>query len=222
MLFFCLIKDPPQKKTNKQTKKTLTALAFPCPNWNLPFLSQILNHIVVSQLHAQITSSDMFEPFQSSFHCKYSTDSTFLKVTNKPFVSLGSFSTSAPHSPPPHPRSQHHPPHHASPKLFLRSLNISDTGLYCLRSHLTNRQQYVIINNCTSCITQHSQGDPMEFSAWSSSVHPLHTSPWNNIYYQILNPMYTLTPSPLQLPLTCSITVIKSWNKALFLELNCH
>ena len=52
------------------------------PVSNLPFLSKILEKVVLHQLKAHLVSNSLQEKFQSAYKCKHSTETALLKVTS--------------------------------------------------------------------------------------------------------------------------------------------
>ncbi|XP_029929809.1 LOW QUALITY PROTEIN: uncharacterized protein LOC115374818 [Myripristis murdjan] len=200
------------------------------PISNLPFLSKILERAVATQLNTHLTSNDLFEPFQSGFRSRHSTETVLLKVTNDLLLSSDSG--------------------HLSIRLLLdltaafdtishtillsrleSSLNITGSALSWLRSYLTNRQQFISINNCTSSTAPLSQGVP-QGSVLGPLLFILYMLPLSNIIrrhglhfhcyaddvqlYISTESITTLTHSTL----TNYLTEIKSWMHSNFLQLN--
>ncbi len=130
-----------------------------CPISNLPFLSKILERVVASQLRTHLISNNLFESFQSGFRSKHSTETALLKVTNDLLLSADSghltililldltaaFDTIN---------------HTILLSRLEYMLHITGTALSWIHSYLTNRQQFISINNCTSSTAPLSQGVP--------------------------------------------------------------
>ncbi|KAK7909443.1 hypothetical protein WMY93_014127 [Mugilogobius chulae] len=129
------------------------------PISNLPFLSKIIERVIASQLQAHLTSNNLFEPFQSGFRQKHSTETALLKVTNDILLSSDSgklsilllldltaaFDTIS---------------HSILLSRLKTSLYITGSAQSWLQSYLSNRQQFISINNCSSTIAPLSQGVP--------------------------------------------------------------
>jgi hypothetical protein len=69
----------PLLKKNSLDKNTLKNYR---PVSNLPFLSKILEKVVLSQLADHLASSGMIEPFQSAYRADHSTETALLRVVN--------------------------------------------------------------------------------------------------------------------------------------------
>lgn len=152
------------------------------PISNLPFLSKMLERVVASQLTNHLVPNNLFELFQSGFRPKHSTESALIKVTNDLLLSSDSghisilillditaaFDTIN---------------HSVLLSRLKSSLNITGTALCWLRSYLTNRQQFVNINNCSSVIAPLSQGVP-QGSVLGPLLFILYMLPLGNIIRQ--------------------------------------
>uniref|UniRef100_UPI0037E8D203 uncharacterized protein n=1 Tax=Semicossyphus pulcher TaxID=241346 RepID=UPI0037E8D203 len=128
------------------------------PISNLPFLSKILEHTVASKL-THLDSNQLYEPFQSGFRSHHSTETAVIKVTNNLLLASdthslnililldlsAAFDTIN---------------HSILLNRLESSLSITGTALSWLKSYLSNRHQFISINNSYSNIAPLSQGVP--------------------------------------------------------------
>uniref|UniRef100_A0A8C5AMC5 Reverse transcriptase domain-containing protein n=1 Tax=Gadus morhua TaxID=8049 RepID=A0A8C5AMC5_GADMO len=129
------------------------------PISNLPFLSKILERVVAKQLITYLETNDLFELFQSGFRSKHSTETALHKVTNDLLLSSdtgslnililldlsAAFDTIN---------------HSILLSRLQSTLGITGTALSWLGSYLSDRHQYIAINNCQSATTPLIHGLP--------------------------------------------------------------
>lgn len=129
------------------------------PIYNLVFISKILERVVATQLNDYLNCNSLFETFQSGFRANHSTETALVKVTNDllmasdhGFVSVlvlldlsAAFDTID---------------HHILLERLENLLGISGTALNWFRSYLTDRYQFVQVNDNQSARTRVCFGVP--------------------------------------------------------------
>uniref|UniRef100_A0A3B1ISB8 Reverse transcriptase domain-containing protein n=1 Tax=Astyanax mexicanus TaxID=7994 RepID=A0A3B1ISB8_ASTMX len=128
------------------------------PISNLPFISKILEKAVAAQLHAHLTSNNLYEQFQSGFRPFHSTETALLKITNDLLLAADSgllsilllldltaaFDTIS----------------HDILLDRLSSLGIVNIPFYWFRSYLSGRTQFVQLKSFTSNSVPVTSGVP--------------------------------------------------------------
>ena len=201
------------------------------PISNLPFISKTLERVVAAQLKTHLTSNNLYETFQSGFRSHHSTETALLKVTNDLLLSSDSgqvtililldlsaaFDTIN---------------HSILLSRLQSSINITGTALTWFTSYLTNRQQFIKVNNCTSATAPLSHGVP-QGSVLGPLLFILYLLPLGNIIRRhnlhfhcyaddIQLYISTNTTATTTLPsLSSCLADIKSWMRKNFLLLNC-
>uniref|UniRef100_A0A3B3I5K1 Reverse transcriptase domain-containing protein n=1 Tax=Oryzias latipes TaxID=8090 RepID=A0A3B3I5K1_ORYLA len=118
------------------------------PISNLPFISKILEKTVSAQLHAHLSSNNLYELFQSAFRPLHSTETALLKITNDLLLSAdcgllsilllldlsSAFDTIS----------------HSILLNRLSSIGISGTVLSWFHSYLSDRTQFIQLKSFTS------------------------------------------------------------------------
>lgn len=200
------------------------------PISNLPFISKILERAVASQLRTHLTSNNLFESFQSGFRSKHSTETALLKITNDLLLSSDSghlnililldltaaFDTIN---------------HSILLSRLESSLHITGTALSWIHSYLTNRHQFISINNCTSSTAPLSQGVP-QGSVLGPLLFILYLLPLGNIIHrhgllfhcyaddiQLYISTKAITNTTHSTLSNC-LSEIKSWMQRNYLQLN--
>ncbi len=143
------------KKTQLDTKD----LVHYRPNSNLPFLSKILEKVVSSQLYSFLEKNYICEDFQSGFRPSHSTETALIRVTNDLLLSsdrgcislLVLLDLSAAFDTIDH-------------NILLNRLDnfvgISGSALAWLKSYLSDRHQFVAVNEEVSYRSQVQYGVP--------------------------------------------------------------
>ncbi|XDV49973.1 hypothetical protein PO909_019111 [Leuciscus waleckii] len=201
------------------------------PISNLPFLSKLLERSVASQLKHHLLSNQLYETFQSGFRTHHSTETALLKVTNDLLLASDSGSLSIllllDLS------AAFDTIDHSILLQRLQPLGISGSALSWFTSYLTNRSQFISINNCTSHTTPVSHGVPQ-----GSVLGPLlfilymlllgliiqnHGLKFHSYAddTQLYLSTRSITPATV-LTITNCLSAIKSWMNANFLKLNCN
>ena len=149
------------------------------PISNLTFLSKILEKIVASQLCDFLTDNSLFEDFQSGFRAHHSTETALVKVTNdllmasdKGLLSVlvlldlsAAFDTVD---------------HRILLQRLEHSVGIKGTALCWFKSYLSDRSQFVHVNNEPSACTSVSYGVP-QGSVLGPILFTLYMLPLGNI-----------------------------------------
>ncbi|CAM4727630.1 unnamed protein product [Leuciscus chuanchicus] len=201
------------------------------PISNLPFLSKLLERSVASQLKHHLLSNQLYETFQSGFRTHHSTETALLKVTNDLLLASDSGSLSIllllDLS------AAFDTIDHSILLQRLQHLGISGSALSWFTSYLTNRSQFISINNCTSHTTPVSHGVP-QGSVLGPLLFILYMLPLGLIIQnhglkfhsyaddtQLYLSTRSITPATV-LTITNCLSAIKSWMNANFLTLNCN
>lgn len=129
------------------------------PISNLPFLSKILERTVANQLYDFLQNNNLFETLQSGFRAHHSTETALVKVTNdlllasdKGFISvLVLLDLSAAFDTIDHSILLHRLEH---------LIGIKGTALSWFQSYLSDRFQFVHVNDTSSTLTKVSHGVP--------------------------------------------------------------
>ncbi|XP_029957253.1 uncharacterized protein LOC115395750 [Salarias fasciatus] len=200
------------------------------PISNLPFLSKVLERVIASQLQTHLSSNSLYEPFQSGFRSKHSTETALLKITNDLLLSSDSghlnililleltaaFDTIS---------------HSILLSRLKSTLNITGSALSWFQSYLSDRQQFVHINRCSSSIAPLPQGVP-QGSVLGPLLFILYILPLGNIIrrhglrfhcYADDIQLYISTTSihpNIHSTLTQCLTDITTWMNHNFLKLN--
>jgi len=149
------------------------------PISNLPFLSKFLEKVVASQLCDFLHHNSLFEEFQSGFRKHHSTETVLVKITNDLLMASdegllsvlvlldlsAAFDTIY---------------HDILLQRLDQSIGISGTALSWFKSYLSDRSQFVFVNNEASITTNVSHGVP-QGSVLGPILFTLNMLPLGNI-----------------------------------------
>ena len=152
------------------------------PISNLSTISKIIERLVHSRITSHVSSSPNFNPFQSAYRKHHSTETTFIRITDSlrnicvtghaaVLVSLdlsAAFDTLD---------------HNILIDILDRHFNISDLVLSWFCSCLSQRSQFVKIDNFSSSLTSLNSGMPQE-SVLGPIFFSLYKSPMCSISVQ--------------------------------------
>uniref|UniRef100_A0A3B5KG70 Reverse transcriptase domain-containing protein n=1 Tax=Takifugu rubripes TaxID=31033 RepID=A0A3B5KG70_TAKRU len=200
------------------------------PISNLPFISKVLEKVVVTQLLQHLQRNSLFEMFQSGFRAHHSTETALLKVTNDLLIAsdhglvsmLVLLDLSAAFDTVDHSILLHRLEH---------VIGIKGTALDWFRSYLSDRYQFAHFHGVPSSYSRVSHGVP-QGSVLGPILFTLYMLPLGNIIWQhginfhcyaddtrlylSMKPEETEKLVKLQ---TC-LKDIKSWMSSNFLRLN--
>uniref|UniRef100_A0A671VP79 Reverse transcriptase domain-containing protein n=1 Tax=Sparus aurata TaxID=8175 RepID=A0A671VP79_SPAAU len=129
------------------------------PIFNLPFLSKILERAVAAQLQQHISNHELYEPLQSGFRARHSTETALIKITSDLLITAdtghisililldlsAAFDTIS---------------HTILLTRLSDYLGLTGTALSWFQSYLTNRKQFVTIGDSSSTSAPINQGVP--------------------------------------------------------------
>ena len=152
------------------------------PISNLSTISKIIERLVHSRITSHVSSSPNFNPFQSAYRKHHSTETTLLRITdslrhicaNEHAAVLVSLDLSA---------AFDTLDHNILIDILNRHFNISDLALSWFRFYLSQRSQFVKMDNFSSSLTSLNSGVP-QGSVLGSILFSLYTSPMCSIIVQ--------------------------------------
>ena len=192
------------------------------PISNLSTISKIIERLVHSRITSHVSSSPNFNPFQSAYRKHHSTETTFIRITDSlrnicatghaaVFVSLNlsaAFDTLD---------------HNILIDILNRHFNISDLALSWFCSYLSQRSQFVKMDNFSSSLTSLNSGVP-QGSVLGPILFSLYTSPMCSIivqhdllFHQFADDITLFTgvshpdPSPTLFKLSSYFSALNSW-----------
>ena len=194
-------------------------------------ISKIIERLVHSRIISHVSSSPNFNPFQSAYRKYQSTETTLLRITDSlrnicatghaaVLVSLdlsAAFDTLD---------------HNSLIDILNRHFNISELALSWFRSCLSQRSQFVKMDNFSSSLTSLNSGVP-QGSVLGPILFSLYTSPMCSIivkhdllFHQFADDITLFTgvshpdPSPTLLKLFSCLSALNSWFSQSQLKLN--
>ena len=200
------------------------------PISNLPFLCKILERAVAAQLQQHMSHHELFEPLQSGFRAHHSTETALVKITDDLLTAAdnglitililldlsAAFDTVS---------------HSILLKRLSQFIGLSGTALLWFHSYLSNRQQFITLNDSRSSTATISHGVP-QGSVLGPLLFTIYMLPLGQIIrfhglnfhcYADDTQLYICTKPSAQLPptpLTHCLRDIKSWMTENLLKLN--
>ena len=200
------------------------------PISNLSTISKIIERLVHSRITSHVSSSPNFISSQSAYRKHHSTGTTLLRITDslrnicatghaavlvsQTFLLLLTFD------------------HNILIDILNRHFNISDLALSWFRSYLSQRSQFVKMDNFSSFLTSLNSGVPQS-SVLGPIFFSLYTSPMCSIivkhdllFHQLLDDIALFTgvshpdSSPTLLKLSSCLSALNSWFSQSQLNIN--
>ena len=192
------------------------------PGSNLSSISKIIEKLVLSRITSHVSSSPNFNSFQSAYRKHHSTETTLSRITDSlrnicatghaaVLISLdlsAAFETLD---------------HNILIDILNRNFNISDLALSWFRSYLSQRSQFLKMDNFSSSLTSPNSGVPQS-CVLGPILFPLYTSPMCSIivqhdllFHQFVDDITLFTevshpdPSPTLLKLSSCLSILNSW-----------
>ena len=201
------------------------------PISNLSTISKIIERLVHSRITSYVLSSPNFNPFQSAYRKHHSTETTLIRITDSlrnicatgHAAVLVSLDLSA---------AFDILDHNILIDILNRHFNISDLALSWFCSYLSQRSQFVKMDNFSSSLTSLNSGVP-QGSVLEPILFSLYTSPMCSIiihhdllFHQFADDITLFTgvshpdPNPAFLKLSSCLSALNSWFSQSQLKLN--
>lgn len=173
--FKCAVIKPLLKKPNLDPDSLVNYR----PISNLPFISKVLEKVVVKQLCCHLQNNSLFEKFQSGFRSQHSTETALVKVTNDLLLAADAglvsilvlLDLSAAFDTIDHNILLHR---------LEREVGIGGTALRWFKSYLSDRHQFVNVNDVSSTSSEVNYGVP-QGSVLGPILFMLYMLPLGNI-----------------------------------------
>ena len=146
-----------------------------CPVSNLTFISKVIKKVVSGRLNEHLIKHSMFDPLQSAYRDKHSTETALIKVQNDIFISIRRWLIS-------HFAAFDTIDHDILLPRLCNVYGITGNALDWFRSYLTGRIQRVVIENAVSVDQELGFGVP-QGSVLSPKIYCMYIKPVSDIIH---------------------------------------